>query len=363
MDDLRWVLLVVGAVVVVAIYLSSRFENEDWSRERKQFAKNKAGRSGKKLRRKKVLPTPKFTPEPVVAQAAVKKEPSMNVSPAVTEKPVVEEPIVEKPIISELVIEVTAQDDNPVSEISALEISPAENVTSPEKKPVVDDKNDREIPAEETTKDTVETENEELSVKEPVTSAIEDDITEVEIPVGLAAAEAQIRIADIVEDEVPPEKLALDIEPLVLSVVVLADEEEVFNGQEIKEALEAEGLRHGAMSIFHLHDPNNNNVTENDDAVFSVANVLEPGFFDLDKLEEINTPGLMLFCQLPGPLPGEDALELMLDKGRGLAVRLHGHMCDEKRNRFTTQAKNHYLDRISTFNREVTLARSKTPVG
>ena len=34
MDDLRWILAIVGAVVVVAIYLSGRFEREEWKRDR-----------------------------------------------------------------------------------------------------------------------------------------------------------------------------------------------------------------------------------------------------------------------------------------------------------------------------------------
>jgi FtsZ-interacting cell division protein ZipA len=49
----------------------------------------------------------------------------------------------------------------------------------------------------------------------------------------------------------------------------------------------------------------------------------------------------------------------MLDKARGIAVRLHGQLCDDKRNRFTTQAKTHYQDRISTFVRELAVARKK----
>ena len=37
MEDLRWILLLVGALVIAAVYFSSRFEREDWVREREQF--------------------------------------------------------------------------------------------------------------------------------------------------------------------------------------------------------------------------------------------------------------------------------------------------------------------------------------
>jgi hypothetical protein len=33
MEDLRWILLLVGGLVVAAVYFSSRFEREDWVRE------------------------------------------------------------------------------------------------------------------------------------------------------------------------------------------------------------------------------------------------------------------------------------------------------------------------------------------
>ncbi len=330
MDDLRWILLLVGAVVLVAVYFSGRFEREDWARERKQFRARLRDKIGKKTNEGKNS----FGQSVLTA----KKEPSMGAveSETTTEK---SEPHV----------------PNDLSPINTSKINSGPP-TSPHGETITMEsatKVDQEIP--------LERQNETAHAEY---FSIEDEITEIEIPADLTVAEAEIQIADTVLEE-EPEQTAMPpgIEPLVLSVSVFADEEEsCFSGPAIKEALEAEGLLHGTMRIFHFHDPEQKTFSENTDAVFSVASVLEPGFFDLEKLDEIQTPGLMLFCQLPGPLSGEDALEVMLDKGRGLAVRLHGHMCDDKRNRFTTQAKNHYLDRITAFKRELILARKKSSV-
>jgi len=313
MDELRWILLLVGVAVVAAVYFSGRFESEDWMRERKR---SRTGRHDKADNRKKIT---------------AKKEPVMGETEP--------EPDDTSPI--------NVFEDEPATgtvspKVPHTETIPVESVTKTEQKIRVDHK--------------IET----IRAEHP---SIEDEITEIEIPVDFAVAEAEIHIADIatVSDEEPEQAvISPGIEPLVLSVSVFADGESDFSGPEIKAALEAEGLLHGAMRIFHFHDPDKKTVSENDDAVFSVASVVEPGFFDLEKLDEMQTPGLMLFCQLPGPLSGEDALDVMLDKGRGLAVRLHGHMCDDKRNRFTAQAKNHYLDRITAFNRKLVLARKKT---
>jgi len=360
-NDLRWVLMLVGAVVVLAIYFSSRFESEDWTRERKQFAKDKTARSGKKSRRKK---TSSKAPS-VVAREIVKKEPRMDTVEPMAANVIAENPAVSEPDMSELVIDMSAQDDVE-SEVAELKTVPIEDNTSFEKVSIKKALVEETSPHVEidSAKPIEKTDEGLLPVEEPIEPGIEDEITEVTIPVDLAVAEAEIHIAGIVADEEQAQAdIPLDIEPLVLSVIVLADEEETFSGIDVREALETEGLSHGEMSIFHFHDPNKKAVLNTDDAVFSVANLLEPGIFDLDKLEELSTPGLMLFCQLPGPLAGEAALELMLDKGRGLAVRLNGHMCDDKRNPFTTQAKNYYLDRIATFNHELQVAQKKKSLG
>lgn len=364
MDDLRWVLLLVGAVVVVAIYLSGRFESEDWVRERKQFRDGKAKKSTQKKRSKKTSVNASST----VAHAAVKQEPSISslAEPETESKTEsVVEPVIDTPVAIEPVSEVVAEQGTEVStqqdDVGAqqeVETPPVEDVV-PEPKP-----EEREKPRDVAdAPEPVETTGEETSpdpVDENIEPGIEDEIIDVEIPVDLAMAEAQIQIAETSPDEESVQaEMPLEIEPLVLSVSILADEAEGFSGLELKEALEAEGLAYGAMRIFHFYDPGKEDIVDSDDAVFSAANLLEPGFFDLEKLADVRTPGVMLFCQLPGPLEGEAALELMLDKGRGLAVRLHGQMCDDKRNRFTAQAKTLYSDRIAAFNRELMLARKK----
>ncbi len=337
MDDLRWILLLVGVAVLVAVYFSGRFEREDWAREHKRF-RTGCDKTDKKAGRKEVLPRQSV----VTARSKVRKEPAMGI------------------VESELTAEKPGQDEPSVA--SSVNLSEARLVANPLSPTVPHEETVPPEPVTKTEQDMGVDHKSETANVEYEHFAIEDEITGIEIPADLTVAEAEIRITDTVPDK-EPEQTAMPpgIEPLVLSVSVFAEEEESFSGLEIKEALEAEGLLHGAMHIFHFHDPDKKDVSENDDAVFSVASVLEPGFFDLEKLDEMQTPGLMLFCQLPGPLSGEDALEVMLDKGRGLAVRLHGHMCDDKRNRFTTQAKNHYLDRIAVFNRELVLARKKNP--
>lgn len=304
MDDLRWVLLLVGAVVLVAVYFFGGFDREGWAQERKQSR----ARRQDKTDRKDI-----FAGQSVVtARGNVKKEPGMGMM-------------------------------EPESAFSGP-VSPTSETKSGQEEILADDK--------------MEAVNAEYF-------DIEDDISGTDIPVGLVVEKAEVHIPEtiIVSEEVPEQAAILPpgVEPLVLSVSILSEEED-FSGPAIKEALEAEGLRYGALHIFHFYDPDKKDVFESDDAVFSVASVLEPGTFTPEEPDKMQAPGLMLFCQLPGPVSGDVALELMLEKGRGLAARLHGHMCDDKRSRFTAQARNHYQDRIAAFNRKLVLARKKTSV-
>lgn len=144
-----------------------------------------------------------------------------------------------------------------------------------------------------------------------------------------------------------------DIKPLVLVLTVMAPAGRLLKGEQLRAALEAEGLRHGDMNIFHFHQDGEK------DAAFSVANAVEPGVFDLGTMAELETPGVTLFCQLPGPLAGDEAFDLMLDKARTLAESMDGLVCDDRRNALTVQAVSHYHDRIETFSRELALARKK----
>jgi cell division protein ZipA len=94
-------------------------------------------------------------------------------------------------------------------------------------------------------------------------------------------------------------------------------------GAKLLEALLAESLQHGKYSIFHrLHTDGS--------IVFSVASMIEPGTFDLDKIAEAQYPGITMFTQLPGPVPGMHALNEMIACARRLQANVGGTLQDER---------------------------------
>lgn len=117
-----------------------------------------------------------------------------------------------------------------------------------------------------------------------------------------------------------------------------------FRGDEILRAMQALGLEYGEKRVFHYHAPG-----ANKDSVFSIANLLEPGWFDLGTIDSFTTPGLVIFLQLPGPLEELRAFDLMLEKAQQLKELLSGDLKDDARRPLTGQMISHLRDQVQEF--------------
>jgi cell division protein ZipA len=109
----------------------------------------------------------------------------------------------------------------------------------------------------------------------------------------------------------------------IFAVRVTAPGVSRFGGQRLLEALQTEGLRFGRYDIFHcLHADGR--------PVFSVASLRDPGTFDPQTMAETQYPGILVFTVLPGPVTASDAFDDMLFTARALATHLEGALADEK---------------------------------
>jgi len=121
-----------------------------------------------------------------------------------------------------------------------------------------------------------------------------------------------------------------------------------FSGVAIKGLLEACGLEHGDMSIFHRHE-------ENDllsSIQFSVANAVEPGYFDPETIDDLLTPGVSFFMSIPGPKDYQQAFKYMHETAKCFADNLQGELKDENRSVLTSQTIEHCKQRIRDFERK-----------
>jgi len=141
-------------------------------------------------------------------------------------------------------------------------------------------------------------------------------------------------------------------EDALLIVAVMAKPDAVFRGTPLVEALRAQGLKFGEMSIFHRFG------TAPEGRRFSVANAVEPGTFDLADLASLTTPGVTFFMQLPVPGDAQDTLDEMLAAARSVAETLDGDVKDNTMSALTGQTVEHFRQRIADYARKTLTRRS-----
>ncbi len=119
----------------------------------------------------------------------------------------------------------------------------------------------------------------------------------------------------------------------VYSLNVMARAEQGFAGDDVLRVLLGCGLRFGDMDFFHLSQAQGGQPT----IQFSVANMMQPGVFDLEAMNTLHTKGLMFFLTLPGPEEMVRAFDLMLETAHTVAHSLGGDVYDETRSVMTKQ--------------------------
>ena len=134
----------------------------------------------------------------------------------------------------------------------------------------------------------------------------------------------------------------------IVTLFVAARPDSTLNGADIFVAAEKAGLAFGDMNIFHrLADGR-----PEAGPIFSVANMMKPGSFDLRRVHDIETPGLTFFMTLPGPLPALDAWETLLPTAQRMAELLDASVLDEERNTLGRQRIAHLRDELRAFDRK-----------
>jgi cell division protein ZipA len=114
-----------------------------------------------------------------------------------------------------------------------------------------------------------------------------------------------------------------DHERRILALRLVAPLPERFAGRSLRQALAAEGFVLGQFAIFHKPD-------EARRAVLSAASLTRPGTFDMETMDSQHYGGLSLFAVLPGPRPARQTFDELVFTARNLNERLHGVLQDEQ---------------------------------
>ncbi len=109
----------------------------------------------------------------------------------------------------------------------------------------------------------------------------------------------------------------------IVALRLVAPQPQRFPGRSLRQALAAEGFVLGRFAIFHKPD-------EARRAVLSAASLNRPGTFDVDTMDSQHYGGLSLFAVLPGPKPPPQAFDELVFTARSLNERLQGVLQDEQ---------------------------------
>jgi len=135
------------------------------------------------------------------------------------------------------------------------------------------------------------------------------------------------------------------VQPEVIALSVVMPNNQIMQGAALLPMLLTLGLKYGEMNIFHRHQDN----AGNGPVTFSLANMMNPGSFDLDTMETYATQGVTLFMMLPNAGNPFDVYQQMLSAAKQISEEFNAQILDDKRNVMTKQTEQHYESRIRSF--------------
>lgn len=124
----------------------------------------------------------------------------------------------------------------------------------------------------------------------------------------------------------------------IVTLHVVAPANSLLSGEHVLDVFQRRGYHYGDMNIFHsMHEGA---------TVFSVAKLVEPGYFDIDDMDSFQTPGITLILQLPGPVPADVAFEVLVSEAHEMANELGGTVLDDQHSTLTKQTVQHLREGI-----------------
>lgn len=113
-------------------------------------------------------------------------------------------------------------------------------------------------------------------------------------------------------------------------------------------ALRNAGLVHGEYGIFHY-------VPENptDEPSFSVANLTEPGSFNVTESNDTTIPGMSFFIVLPGPADPIASFDAMVKTARRISQELNAELFDERGSSWSIQRERYIREEIIEYHHQL----------
>lgn len=127
---------------------------------------------------------------------------------------------------------------------------------------------------------------------------------------------------------------------------IAAKQGERLGGHELLQFFLTSGFRYGDMNIFHRHEHSDGT----GEILFSIANMMAPGTFDLDYMEQFNSPGISFFFTAPNDkISVNKSFDMMLRAVEQAAEEFDCEVLNEKREKFTPEQFMEYRQRLQQY--------------
>lgn len=178
---------------------------------------------------------------------------------------------------------------------------------------------------------------------EPVTAATDDQDHE-----KVASPHSSEKHADKPDNEKTDDAKVASEPSEVLILHLGMPEGQTISGAALLPQLLSMGFKFGEMDIFHRHE----NTSGTGVVLFSLANMYNPGTFDIDNMEQTQLRGLSLFMTLPCQGDALQNFNMMHNGAKKLAEEFGAQILDSHRSVMTVQTVRHYVEKIREFERK-----------
>lgn len=155
--------------------------------------------------------------------------------------------------------------------------------------------------------------------------------------------EMEVDFSCAVELKYPEYEIEDKNEDIFIFNVVPREEGSVVRGHELLQFLLTAGFRFGEMSIFHrhLHSDGTGPI------LFSVANMMAPGVFDPEKMEQFRSQGVSFFLTVPNKkINIKEAFDMMLVAVEQMTEEFDCLVLNAEREPLTEQQFRNYHERL-----------------
>ncbi|PTP16789.1 cell division protein ZipA [Vibrio sp. 10N.286.51.C3] len=341
MQELRFVLIIVGALAIAALLFHGLWTSKKEGKAK--FGDKPLGKlDNDSLDEAETIPNRSFAPEDdfeIIRKE--RKEPDFAVSPSATD------PLIDSDPLTAPQVKEVHEDDIELNDLPSFSVEDPIKVES-EPEELKDEKViEPEVPSFELTDEQKENHagfKEQYGSFEETSETVDEPL----VPNETFTPGEPVVAKEVVTPQSAPVEEAKSDEELGLEVIVLnvhCAGEIPFVGTELFRSMENNGLTYGEMSIYHCFAQ----ASDEPKVIFSVANMMQPGTLEHDDPADFTTKGISFFMTLPCYGQADQNFNVMLSAAQKIADDMGGNVLDESRNLMTPNRLSDYRKQIRDF--------------